>query len=56
MAIAGSYAWRSRARLCCTTSIETFEDWIVDRFGRRLYELFFKSYTEKVWGITVRAD
>jgi protoporphyrinogen oxidase len=30
---------------------ESFEDWVVDRFGRRLYETFFKSYTEKVWGI-----
>ena len=31
--------------------IDTFEDWIVDRFGRRLFETFFKGYTEKVWGI-----
>ncbi len=30
---------------------ETFEDWVCDRFGRRLYELFFKAYTEKVWGV-----
>ena len=30
---------------------ETFEEWVCDRFGRRLYELFFKSYTEKVWGV-----
>jgi protoporphyrinogen oxidase len=29
----------------------TFEQWIVNRFGQRLFELFFKSYTEKVWGI-----
>jgi protoporphyrinogen oxidase len=29
----------------------SFEDWVVDRFGRRLFETFFKSYTEKVWGI-----
>lgn len=29
----------------------TFEEWIVGRFGRRLYEAFFKTYTEKVWGI-----
>jgi protoporphyrinogen oxidase len=29
----------------------SFEDWVVDRFGRRLYDLFFRSYTEKVWGI-----
>ena len=30
---------------------ETFESWVVGRFGRRLYEMFFKSYTEKLWGI-----
>lgn len=29
----------------------TFEDWVSNRFGRRLYETFFKTYTEKVWGI-----
>jgi protoporphyrinogen oxidase len=29
----------------------SFEDWICNRFGRRLFDLFFKSYTEKVWGI-----
>ena len=27
-----------------------FEQWVVNRFGRRLYEIFFKTYTEKVWG------
>lgn len=27
------------------------EEWVINRFGRRLYELFFKSYTEKVWGV-----
>jgi protoporphyrinogen oxidase len=30
---------------------ETFEDWVAERFGRRLYDAFFRSYTEKVWGI-----
>ena len=30
---------------------KTFEDWVVGRFGRRLYDAFFRSYTEKVWGI-----
>ncbi len=30
---------------------DTFEQWIINRFGRRLYRTFFKSYTEKVWGI-----
>jgi protoporphyrinogen oxidase len=27
------------------------EDWVVNKFGRRLFETFFKTYTEKVWGI-----
>jgi protoporphyrinogen oxidase len=29
----------------------TFEEWVCNRFGRRLFELFFRSYTEKVWGV-----
>ena len=33
---------------------ESLEDWVSNRFGRRLYELFFKSYTEKVWGVPTR--
>jgi protoporphyrinogen oxidase len=30
---------------------DTFEQWVSNRFGKRLYEIFFKTYTEKVWGI-----
>jgi protoporphyrinogen oxidase len=30
---------------------ETFEQWVTNRFGQRLFRIFFKSYTEKVWGI-----
>jgi len=30
---------------------ETFEDWVTNRFGRRLFLTFFRSYTEKVWGV-----
>ena len=30
---------------------ETFEEWVSNRFGRRLFDLFFRSYTEKVWGV-----
>jgi protoporphyrinogen oxidase len=30
----------------------SFEDWMVNRFGRRLFEIFFKTYTEKVWGMS----
>ena len=38
---------------------ENFEQWVTNRFGRRLFQHFFKSYTEKVWGIPcteIRAD
>ena len=31
---------------------ETFEQWVTNRFGRRLFLVFFKTYTEKVWGIS----
>jgi protoporphyrinogen oxidase len=30
---------------------ESFEDWIVNRFGRTLYRIYFGIYTEKLWGI-----
>ena len=30
----------------------TFTQWVTNRFGKRLFEMFFKSYTEKVWGIS----
>ncbi len=29
----------------------SFEAWVTNRFGSRLYEIFFKTYTEKVWGM-----
>jgi protoporphyrinogen oxidase len=39
------------ARLFPHRDVETFEQWVTNRFGQRLYEIFFKTYTEKVWGI-----
>jgi protoporphyrinogen oxidase len=30
------------------------EEWVTNRFGKRLYSIFFKTYTEKVWGIPCR--
>jgi protoporphyrinogen oxidase len=30
---------------------KSYEDWVVNRFGRVLFETFFKTYTEKVWGM-----
>ncbi|MGB7159508.1 MAG: NAD(P)/FAD-dependent oxidoreductase [Tepidisphaeraceae bacterium] len=38
---------------------DTLEQWVTNRFGLRLYRTFFKTYTEKVWGIPcsqIRAD
>ncbi|HVZ65797.1 MAG TPA: NAD(P)/FAD-dependent oxidoreductase [Lacunisphaera sp.] len=43
-----SYAW---ARLFPRRPEVSFEDWVSNRFGRRLFNIFFKTYTEKVWGI-----
>jgi len=39
------------AQLWPTPEEESFEQWITNRFGRRLFRTFFKAYTEKVWGI-----
>ncbi len=44
----GSYA---RARLRPRGEEASFRDWVSNRFGDRLFEIFFESYTEKVWGI-----
>jgi protoporphyrinogen oxidase len=48
-----------RARLAPQPQENSFEEWIINRFGERLYRTFFKTYTEKVWGIPckeIRAD
>jgi protoporphyrinogen oxidase len=39
-----------RARTFPIEDERSFEDWVVNRFGRRLFEIFFQTYTEKVWG------
>jgi protoporphyrinogen oxidase len=31
--------------------VENLEEFFISRFGRELYLTFFKSYTEKVWGV-----
>ena len=32
----------------------SFEDWVVGQFGRHLFNIFFKSYSEKLWGISCK--
>jgi protoporphyrinogen oxidase len=45
-----SYAW---ARVRPPRDQTNYEGWLVARFGWRLYHHFFKTYTEKVWGVPV---
>ena len=48
-----------RAKISPEQPEESFEQWVRNRFGDRLYRTFFKTYTEKVWGIPcteIRAD
>ncbi len=45
-----SYAW---ARVRPPKDQTNYEGWLVARFGWRLYRTFFKTYTEKVWGVPV---
>jgi protoporphyrinogen oxidase len=43
-----------RAHILPYKNEDTFEEWVTNRFGKRLYSTFFKTYTEKVWGIPCR--
>jgi protoporphyrinogen oxidase len=48
-----------KAKLWPSREEETFEQWVQNRFGERLYRTFFKTYTEKIWGIpcsTIQAE
>ena len=40
-----------KAKLSPLREPQTFEDWVTNQFGHRLYSIFFKTYTEKVWGM-----
>jgi protoporphyrinogen oxidase len=40
-----------KSRLFYYENEQNLEQWISNRFGKRLYEIFFKTYTEKVWGV-----
>jgi protoporphyrinogen oxidase len=46
-----SYA---KARLWPVREPRNFEDWVSNQFGARLFRIFFKTYTEKVWGMDCR--
>jgi len=40
-----------KARVFPVREPRSFEDWVSNQFGQRLYGIFFKTYTEKVWGV-----
>src|SRR5947209_6002489 len=43
-----------KARLFPVRNPRNFEDWVSNQFGKRLFNTFFKSYTEKVWGMSCK--
>jgi len=47
--VLSSYA---RWQLIPYRKVKTFEQWVTNAFGRRLFQIFFETYTEKVWGIS----
>ncbi len=40
-----------KAKAFPNKKVKSFEDWTVNQFGHKLYSIFFKTYTEKVWGM-----
>jgi protoporphyrinogen oxidase len=43
-----------KARLFPIRNPRSFEEWVSNQFGKRLFNTFFKSYTEKVWGMSCK--
>ncbi len=50
-AAAFSYAAMRTKLLFHSPPNTSFEEWVIHAFGRVMYECFFKTYTEKIWGI-----
>ena len=51
VSVALSYAAERLKRIVCKGPENTFEDWVVRRFGRKLHSIYFAPYSEKVWGV-----
>ena len=43
-----------KSRLLPVKNPRSFEDWVSNQFGKRLFNIFFKTYTEKVWGMSCK--
>lgn len=56
LSIVASYA---RSQLRPYKNVTNFEEWVSNKFGKKLFNIFFKTYTEKVWGMScteIQAD
>ena len=42
------------SKISLSKETATFESWVINRFGKRLFGIFFKSYSEKLWGISCK--
>ncbi|NMC34344.1 MAG: NAD(P)-binding protein [Veillonellaceae bacterium] len=51
---AGSFLWSRIESLFTEWKDDSFEDFIINRFGRKLYRIFFGPFTEKTWGVPGR--
>ena len=40
-----------KVKIIKNKNINSYQDWVIDKFGKRLFENFFETYTEKVWGM-----
>lgn len=49
--ILADYVWETAKRAVHKKDLVSLEDWVVSNFGRTMFTIYFKEYSEKVWGI-----
>ena len=49
--ILADYVWETAKRAVHKNDLVSLEDWVVSNFGRTMFTIYFKEYSEKVWGI-----
>jgi protoporphyrinogen oxidase len=49
--ILADYVWETAKRFVQKQDVVSLEDWVVSNFGRTMFTIYFKEYSEKVWGI-----
>lgn len=49
--ILSDYALQSAGCILRKSDVKSLEDWVISRFGRTMFTIYFKEYSEKVWGI-----